>query len=206
MRKDLDDLLCQRYPAIFRDRHGDKATTAMCWGFACGDGWFDLIDGLCAKIASAVDAGEMPPVKAVQVKEKMGVLCVYLSGGNNETTRLRFDVMRASETVCEECGATPAKMSALGGVYRTRCPACYSALRKEMGPHVFNFYSVEDIGPALLSHRQRVIEVFVSTFGLHLVKEKWAELEPQQAPEMVRQVRGVLGTIEAKITAKEAGK
>jgi hypothetical protein len=50
MRKELDDLLCQRYPLIFRDRNGDMRNTAMCWGFECGDGWFHLIDKLCKAI------------------------------------------------------------------------------------------------------------------------------------------------------------
>jgi hypothetical protein len=49
MRKELDDLLVERYPEIFRDRHGDKRTTAMCWGFP-GDGWFGIIDALCASL------------------------------------------------------------------------------------------------------------------------------------------------------------
>jgi hypothetical protein len=50
MRKELDEALCAKYPEIFRDRNGDMRTTAMCWGFECGDGWYNIIDGLCATI------------------------------------------------------------------------------------------------------------------------------------------------------------
>ncbi len=52
MRQELNAHLCQRYPDVFRDRHGEKTKTRMCWGFGCGDGWFDIIDGLCAETSS----------------------------------------------------------------------------------------------------------------------------------------------------------
>lgn len=32
MKKDFDDYLVQRYPAIFAERQGDKLETAMCRG------------------------------------------------------------------------------------------------------------------------------------------------------------------------------
>jgi len=69
MRQELDDLLCQRYPELFRDRHADPAQTSMCWGFCCGDGWFGIIDSLCAQIAAKVQDGQMPHVVVSQVKE-----------------------------------------------------------------------------------------------------------------------------------------
>jgi len=37
---------------MFRNRYGDMRTTAMCWGFSCGDGWFDIINNLCHLICS----------------------------------------------------------------------------------------------------------------------------------------------------------
>lgn len=50
MRKELDEKLCQKYPLIFRDRNEDPSKTCMSWGFACGDGWYNIIDRLCARI------------------------------------------------------------------------------------------------------------------------------------------------------------
>ena len=52
MRKELDEALCAKYPLIFRDRNGDMQHTAMCWGFSCGDGWYTIIDTLCAHLTS----------------------------------------------------------------------------------------------------------------------------------------------------------
>ena len=52
MRKELDETLVAKYPLIFRDRNGDMRTTLMCWGFECGDGWYNIIDVLCGKLSS----------------------------------------------------------------------------------------------------------------------------------------------------------
>jgi hypothetical protein len=50
-----DKFLCDKYPKIFKDRHGAPTSTAMCWGFECGDGWFNIIDSLCELIQRHID-------------------------------------------------------------------------------------------------------------------------------------------------------
>jgi hypothetical protein len=50
MKKELDELLCKRYPKIFRDRYSPMTVTAMCWGFDIGDGWFNIIE--CAVVCN----------------------------------------------------------------------------------------------------------------------------------------------------------
>lgn len=52
MREELDKKLIEKYPEIFRNRYGDMQTTAMCWGFECGDGWYNIIDTLCGLLSS----------------------------------------------------------------------------------------------------------------------------------------------------------
>lgn len=54
MREDLDTKLCADFPEIFRDRHKPMTETAMWWGFACGDGWYPLINTLCFLLMSDV--------------------------------------------------------------------------------------------------------------------------------------------------------
>ena len=75
MRKELDELLCSKYPEIFKERHGDPRNTAMVWGFSCGDGWFSLIDQLCLTLSSEAirlrdDIKHMEDVLAEQDKSK----------------------------------------------------------------------------------------------------------------------------------------
>lgn len=55
MREELDKKLCEKYPLIFRDRHGDMAKTCMVWGFSHGDGWYNIIDRLCARIQGHIN-------------------------------------------------------------------------------------------------------------------------------------------------------
>ena len=51
----LDKQLCEKYPLLFKDRNADMRTTAMCWGFDHGDGWFNIVDVLCSYLHSGYD-------------------------------------------------------------------------------------------------------------------------------------------------------
>lgn len=55
MKKELDEKLVAKYPKIFRDRYAPMTHTAMCWGFECGDGWYNILDILCGNIQSHID-------------------------------------------------------------------------------------------------------------------------------------------------------
>ena len=52
MRKELDEALVAKYPQIFKNRFGDPRETLMCFGFECGDGWYNIIDVLCGLMTS----------------------------------------------------------------------------------------------------------------------------------------------------------
>ena len=88
MNKELDDALCIKYPKIFAQRNWPMTETCMCWGFECGDGWYDLIDTLCHSIQTYLDAHELPQVVATQVKSKFGELRFYVDGGDRFTDGL----------------------------------------------------------------------------------------------------------------------
>jgi hypothetical protein len=142
MKKELDEALCTKYPKIFRDRHGDMKETLMCWGFECGDGWYNIIDQLCANIQHHIDWSYknkdwdvkwneehpddprtirevVPQVVAVQIKEKFGTLRFYYNGGDDQI----FGMVRMAESMssvtCEECGS-PGETRGPGWI-RTLC-------------------------------------------------------------------------------------
>lgn len=119
MRKELDEQLCAKYPEIFKDRHSDMRTTAMCWGFDCGDGWYGILDVLCSLIANDVQYNHMPPVTALQVKEKYGGLRFYFNGGNDRADAYSLFAESMSYRTCETCGQ-PGKPRK-GGWIRTLC-------------------------------------------------------------------------------------
>ena len=124
MRKELDEALCKKYPVIFRDRHGDMRTTAMCWGFECGDGWYNIIDAACAQITNRaynnrLNGVKFPPVIATQVKEKYGTLRFYYTGGDDYVDGVVSMAEAISASTCEVCGA-PGKLRE-GGWLKTLC-------------------------------------------------------------------------------------
>ena len=66
MKQELDEALCAKYPKIFKYRHAPMTHTAMCWGFECGDGWYNIIDVLCGNIQSHVDFKRKRRARALQ--------------------------------------------------------------------------------------------------------------------------------------------
>ena len=109
MKQELDQLLCERYPKIFGERHLSEMETCMCWGFAHGEGWFNIIDQLCANIQSHIDWKEkqghpVPQVVAEQVKEKFGTLRFYYRGGDDYISGLVSMAESMTGVTCEECG------------------------------------------------------------------------------------------------------
>ena len=71
MRKELDELLCERYPKIFRDRHADMRVTAMCWGFDVGDGWFNIINQMCNLIQHHIDYSRRDRARSLRFNRAM---------------------------------------------------------------------------------------------------------------------------------------
>lgn len=120
MNKDLDKFLCAQYPKLFAQRMHRPRDTAMCWGFECGDGWFNVIDNLCKEIQEYLDNNpHIEQIHAVQVKEKYGGLRFYLDFSTEEIDKMiRKAEVEASKT-CDVCG----KPGELGGSgwYATRC-------------------------------------------------------------------------------------
>lgn len=55
MKQELDKLLCEKYPKMMVNRHKDMKETCMCWGFDCGDGWFNILDQLMGNIQHHID-------------------------------------------------------------------------------------------------------------------------------------------------------
>jgi hypothetical protein len=55
MKKELDEALVAKYPKIFKYRHAPMTHTAMCWGFDCGDGWYNILDVLCGNIQQHIN-------------------------------------------------------------------------------------------------------------------------------------------------------
>ena len=125
MSPDKDKYLVKAYPKIFRDRYEDMKKTAMCWGFDCNDGWFEIIDKLCDDIQNYLDKNpDVEQVVAQQVKEKFGGLSFYYKGGDVFIFELTKEAMGRSYKTCEFCGSTQNLGRTKEWIY-TICKHCY---------------------------------------------------------------------------------
>jgi hypothetical protein len=124
MREELDRQLVEKYPKIFANRYADMRTTAMCWGFEHGDGWYPIIDSLCGNIQNHIDwqtkqGKTVPQVVATQVKEKFGTLRFYYDGGDDVIDGMVRMAESWSAVACEECGG-PGTQNSRGWI-KTLC-------------------------------------------------------------------------------------
>jgi hypothetical protein len=55
MRQELDTLLCEKYPKMMVNRNKNMQETCMCWGFECGDGWYNILNQLMGNIQHHID-------------------------------------------------------------------------------------------------------------------------------------------------------
>lgn len=134
MRQELDEALCADFPLIFRDRHADMRTTAMCWGFEHGDGWYNILRALCSSIQGHIDWKNktgvvVKQVVAMQVKEKFGSLRFYYNGGDDYIRGLVSMAEAMSVSTCEECGV-PGKIYT-DGWFRALCEGCAEKAGRE---------------------------------------------------------------------------
>lgn len=126
MRKELDEALVRDFPLLYADRLAFRTHTSMYWGFDCGDGWEPLLREMSEKLEPICQA--IPTLKAVQVKEKLGTLRVYMTGYNDEIDAVIHEAVCKSKVTCEECGAQEATLRNNGGWYRTLCNSCVKDL------------------------------------------------------------------------------
>lgn len=124
MKAELDAKLCKEFPILYQQRILNEQQTCMCWGFECGDGWFNLIYNLSNKLEAynrTVPEGEQ--IYATQVKEKFGTLRFYTNYVTEEVDSWIQEAEIKSESTCEYCGAlsTPKKIN---GWVSNMCELC----------------------------------------------------------------------------------
>ena len=124
MQENLDAQLCKEFPKLFIERNMSERETCMCWGFACGDGWYNIIHALCSNIQSHIDwknreSEVVPQVVVEQVKEKFGTLRFYYRGGDDYISGLVSMAETMSGCTCDQCGS-PGKTGGSGWI-RTLC-------------------------------------------------------------------------------------
>ena len=80
MKQELDKLLCERYPKMMVNREKSMQETCMCWGFECGEGWFNILDQLMGNIQHHIDWKEKQRNWAIEYNE----MAAQAKAGNSE--------------------------------------------------------------------------------------------------------------------------
>jgi hypothetical protein len=124
MKQELDEYLCKVYPKMMVNRNKSEMETTMCWGFECGDGWFQILNQLMGCIQHHIDWKNkkeevVPQVTLDQVKEKFGTLRFYYTGGDDYIDGLVSMAESMSGVTCETCGKPGTSSS--GGWIKTLC-------------------------------------------------------------------------------------
>lgn len=100
MNEKLESKLYEKYPKIFM-----SDSDISFWGIECDDGWYDLIDELCAIIQNwNNNKSEIDQITVIQIKEKFGTLRFYYDGGDNFIDGSVSFAERISSKICETCG------------------------------------------------------------------------------------------------------
>ncbi len=107
MKKELEKKLFEKYPKLFVQKDLSKNRTCMCWGISTDNGWYWLLDQLCSRIQTYIDANKhlnIPQVEFTQIKEKFATLRIYYVGGSELINGMIWFAEYLSESICETCG------------------------------------------------------------------------------------------------------
>jgi hypothetical protein len=119
MSPELQEELYRRYPAIFAERDLSPDVSPMGFGVTAEDGWFALIDALCASLQYDADNNGEPQPVASQVKQKVGELRFNLRDTGTPRQKAMIEVIRVlSSRICEICGKPEGELDRRS----TRCP------------------------------------------------------------------------------------
>lgn len=148
MNLELQAKLFQRHPMILRkapvvtDPSDESRDSPIdYWGVECGDGWFDLLDGLLSKFDSHFDRLQVQGVpknrwpRVCQIKEKFGTLRFYLKTTEELTPDLMEAIESAEKTsakICEVCGNSGELRTV--GYLVVLCDTCFEAPGKGSVP------------------------------------------------------------------------
>jgi hypothetical protein len=124
MKQELIDRLKYQFPHVFSNEEVS---------IDISNGWYELLYGLSQLIETEITYSVPEEVRddiyAIQIKEKFGILRVYL---NHETPYISGVIAMAeymSQSICEHC-SLPGKLRQ-GGWLRTLCDACDEATTRK---------------------------------------------------------------------------
>jgi hypothetical protein len=93
--------------------------------FGCGDGWKPLVEEV------AKELNEHDTATFAQVKEKFGMLRIYLDGGDKDLRQKISKLEFESGKMCEECGSKENVKTEGSCWIKTHCDDCREKINKD---------------------------------------------------------------------------
>ena len=130
MNKHLTEKIFQHCPLIYRSNPDGSNTLVNCSGFECGDGWFEIIFNFSieaeAKVKEMKEEGaeEFSLPLVLQVKEKLGGLCIYMTESCETINALIDSAQKNAARTCELCGDSGIRRESRTGWWMTLCDEC----------------------------------------------------------------------------------
>lgn len=127
MSPELEDALVRKYPALFHDKDLPLTESLMAFGCECSDGWFNILNQVCACIDQHAKNGHWPypdSYRFFQIKEKFGGLRIYDNGHDEYIAGVLALAEALSYVTCEICGNPGRTCCSKSGYWlRTLCSA-----------------------------------------------------------------------------------
>lgn len=101
MNETLTESLYTAFPQLYRGRHKPKEESSMCWGFACGDGWYQLLYDLSQELSDYLKGRPDIDFEVMQVKSKFGILHVHLNYRDGATEKMIELARQKAKATCE---------------------------------------------------------------------------------------------------------
>jgi hypothetical protein len=117
MIKELTDQLYELCPNVYYNNENDL------YGIETGNGWYSLIEKLSLQLEEIllkIPEQERKNYRAIQIKQKFGLLRFYLSDSTPEMDALILQAEENSGRICEICGE-PGEIVNISSARRTRC-------------------------------------------------------------------------------------
>lgn len=100
----LTEKLYAAFPHLYRGRHKSEYESSMCWGFVCGDGWYQVLYDLSRELNDYLEKNPSVDFEVVQVKSKFGVLRFRLDYRDPKTEQMILVACQRASVTCEVSG------------------------------------------------------------------------------------------------------
>lgn len=123
MNKEHTIVLLEENPQLYLDRDSMTDQSLTMFGFACGDGWFEIIRKMSVKLTALIRSEKEPELRAIQVRERFGALSFNANIMTGNIKQAIEEAQLESRNVCEVCGGN-GELFHKDGQLKTLCVGC----------------------------------------------------------------------------------